>query len=344
MKKALVILLAALMVLSLAACKKPAPSNEGNQDQTQTQNPEQNQPDTSVVLEDTNHAAWVAHGQYLLIDGTENSWNGKDTEIYEASALKAISLDDVKAIDPALFDTLCAKDVKYLYTIDLVFGTNDAGWPTNCMIDGKLNKANGSYAFKIAQCTVDVDGDNKVYAEDQWISDPKTAYAESLTPATLFMPVWQEESDENGFSWASNPVVIGGAGVYTLIVAQYKTVSAAGTPGYGIALIQKEQREGIPYEEIIPFVATDHTYGIVGSFEGSNWGEGADIEMTADGENSWTGEVDLKAGDEFKVRADSDWTYNWGNEGENFKCEADGTYVVTITFDGETPTVTVNAK
>ena len=57
--------------------------------------------------------------------------------------------------------------------------------------------------------------------------------------------------------------------------------------------------------------------------------------MAADGENTWKGEVELKAGDEFKVRADSDWTYNWGPEEGNFKAEEDGTYVVTVTFDGE---------
>ena len=320
MKKILVIMLAVLMVVSLAACaKKP------------------------VVLNDEGHAAWVAHGQYLLADGTQNAWNGKDTELYEKSALKAISIEDVKAIDEALYETLKGKDVKYLYTIDLIFGTNDAGWTTDFVNEGKLYRANGSYAFKIAQCNVDVDGDNKVYAEDQWISDPHTAYAESLTPKTMFMPVWQEEADENGFSWASNPVVIGGAGLYTLVIAQYNAVSAPGTPGFGIALVQKEAKEGIAYEEIIPYVPADHTYGIVGSFEGSNWGEGPDVAMTgADG--TWTGEVTLKAGDEFKVRAVSDWTYNWGNGDDNFKCEEDGVYVVTITFEGETGTVTVNGK
>ena len=89
----------------------------------------------------------------------------------------------------------------------------------------------------------------------------------------------------------------------------------------------------------------DHTYGIVGSFEGSNWGEGADVEMVADGENVWTGEVELKAGDEFKVRADADWTYSWGDaSGENLKCEADGTYVVTITFADGAATVEAVAK
>ena len=320
MKKVVVILLAVLMVLSMAACKKAA-----------------------APLADAGHASWVSHGQFLLADGTQNSWNGKDTELYEKSALKAIALEDVKAISEEVYNTLATKEVKYLYTTDLIFGTNDAGWTTDCMIEGVKNHANGSYAFKIAQCTVDADGDNKVYAEDQWISDPKTAHAESLTPATLFMPVWQEESDENGFSWASNPVVIGGAGLYTLVIAQYTAVSSATQPGFGIALVLKEAKDGIAYEVVPDYVAADHTYGIVGSF--NEWGGQPDVAMEAAGDNAWTGEVELTAGTEFKVRADADWTYSWGAaDGSNLVAEADGTYVVTITFNGAEATVDVKAK
>ena len=322
MKKILVMLLAAAMVISIAACTaKPA-----------------------EPLADKDHELWVAHGQYLLADGTKNEWNGKDSSLYEKSALTAIALEDVKAISEELYNTLSKKSVKYLYKIDLIFGTNDAGWPTNCMIDGVLYKANGSYAFKIAQCSSDVDGETKVYSEDQWISDPKTANVESLTPKTVFYPVWQEEADANGFSWASNPVVIGGAGLYTVVVAQYTNASAAGQPGFGVGLVLKEKKDGIAYEEIKTFVPADHTYGIVGSFESSGWADGKDTAMTADGDK-WVGEIELKAGDELKVRADGAWDYNWGNGSENFKVEADGTYVVTLTFDAEgNGTVTVEAK
>ena len=343
MKKFAAALLAVVMLFALIACGQTnnGGTNEPKND-PQTQ-PEPNQP--AVPLADETHAAWVAHGQFLLSDGTENGWNGKDSALYEASALKAIALEDVKAIDNDLYTALSGKDVKYLYTIDLLFGTNDAGWTTNFLKDGKLYRANGSYAFKIAQCSVDVDGDNKVYAEDQWISDPHTAHAESLTPATMFMPVWQEEADENGFSWASNPVVIGGAGLYTLVIAQYNNASTPEQAGFGIGLVLKEAKDGQAYEEILEYVPADHTYGIVGSFEGSNWEDGKDVAMTDNGDGTWTGEVELKAGDEFKVRADGAWDNSWGAaDGANLKCEADGTYVVTITFDGADATVDVVAK
>ena len=112
-----------------------------------------------------------------------------------------------------------------------------------------------------------------------------------------------------------------------------------------MALILTEAKEGSAYEEVLTFVPADHTFGIVGSF--NEWGATPDIAMEADGENTWKGEVELAEGDEFKVRADNAWNpgADWGDaEGANFKCEAAGTYVVTITFEGGNGTVTVEPK
>jgi hypothetical protein len=44
--------------------------------------------------------------------------------------------------------------------------------------------------------------------------------------------------------------------------------------------------------------------------------------------------IALKAGDEFKVRADGDWAVNFGLDmemgGKNISVEADGNYIVTL--------------
>jgi hypothetical protein len=317
MKKVLVLLLSVLMVLSMAACaKKPEP------------------------LKDDTHAMWNALGQFLLADGSDNGWGDKSAEAYEKSALTAIALEDVKAISEDVYNALKDKQVKYLYTIDLLFGTNDVGWTTKCLKDGKFYEANGSYAFKIGQCSVEAEGDSKVYSVDQWISDPKTAYVEALTPATVFYPVWQEEKDMYGFSWADNPVIIGGAGLYTIIVAQYSNASSAGNPGYGVAAVLKEAKSGLEYKELDLFIPADHTFGVVGDMTG--WADNADIAMEKGEGNTWSAIVDITPEQGWKVRADGTWANNWADiAGDNLTvvdnnihvAEA-GTYKVTISFDG----------
>ena len=314
------------------------------------------------VREDS-EATWVMHGQYLLSDGeTVNGWNNKKNELYEASKMTATSVAEVAEYAQEVADVLKGKSIKYLYAGEAVFGLNDAGWTTNFLLGEDLYQANGSYAFKVARCLYDAAED--VYAEDQWISDAKTANAESLTPDTFFVPVWQEAADRFGFSWASNPVVIGGAGKYKMIVAQYTDVSAAGVPGYGIAAVKledgAENEKAQKYVKLEEFKPAEHTFGVIGSFAASNWGKaGEDIAMTksADGK-SYSAEVTLKAGDQFKVRADNDknWKFNWAPSAAvqgvitlkdgNAVAAVDGTYIVTISNFGfaGTATVTVSLK
>lgn len=314
------------------------------------------------VREDS-EATWVMHGNYLLSDGeTVNGWNGKTNELYEASKMTATSVAEVAEYAQEVADVLKGKSIKYLYAGEAVFGLNDAGWTTNFLIGEDLYQANGSYAFKTARCLYDAAED--VYAEDQWIPDPKTANVESLTPDTFFVPVWQEAADRFGFSWTSNPVVIGGAGKYKMIVAQYTDVSAAGVPGYGIAAVKledgAENENAKAYVKLEEFKPADHTFGVIGSFATSNWGgAGSDVAMTASADGkSYSAEVALKAGDAFKVRADNDtkWKFSWAPskavEGVitlkdgNAVAAVDGTYIVTISNFGfaGTATVTVSLK
>lgn len=304
------------------------------------------------ILEDSEYS-WVSHGNFLLSDGeTANSWNGKSAELYEKSKLEATSLNAVKEISEDVYTTLKGRSVKALYKSEVVLGVNDAGWSSNCIKENKVYKANGSYCIKVAQCSVnyepsetDPDTQVAVYAEQQWIPDPKTAHCESLTPSTLFMPIWQEAADDHGFSWASNPVCIGGAGKYALIAAQYTTVSSATDAGFGIALVKLEGKDSTAgeYVEVKEYVYAEHTYGVVGGFEASGWNTDVPMTASADGK-SYSATVTLKANDEFKVRADGKWDYSWGTtglNGANFVAESDGDYLVTIKDFGIDASATV---
>ena len=100
------------------------------------------------------------------------------------------------------------------------------------------------------------------------------------------------------------------------------------------------------------------TMGITGSMEALKWGEaGADIALTSKRSDLyliWTGTLTVNAGNEWKIRANSDWTINFGaagdgsyvadgtthyelaKDGANFVAPEAGTYTVTVYFNGMT--------
>ena len=89
--------------------------------------------------------------------------------------------------------------------------------------------------------------------------------------------------------------------------------------------------------------AEPETWGVVGSFEASGWADGNDVAMTEKEAGLWvSAPVELKADDEFKVRANGKWDKNYGAEckegGDNIKVEADGTYIVTLDLNAMTLT------
>ena len=348
MRKILTSVFALGIALSLGAC---TPGGNGSS------TPAPVDPDDKVLV-DEESSAWAVHGQFLLADGeTVNGWNGKSNELYEASSMTAISKNQLKAISEEVYNALEGKSVKYLYKYEgAVLGVNDAGWTTNFKAGEDLYRANGSYVFKAVKLAFDAE--EEVWSETQWIHDPHTAHAEVLGEG-IFMPVWQETPDEDGFSWASNLAVTAGAGVYTLIACEFDAAASAESCNFGLAVVKTAEREGQAYEKIETFIPEDHTYGLVGSFNG--WGgddpeHPTDVAMErASGLLIWTGEVELEADKEVKVRADHDWTYSWGyaevdqassvlcleNSSGNIKVTEAGTFRFEIEFSVETVKIVV---
>ncbi len=77
----------------------------------------------------------------------------------------------------------------------------------------------------------------------------------------------------------------------------------------------------------------------IGTINGTNWD--ADVTMTKGDDGVWkTDALELHAGEEFKVRQGLSWDNNF--PAENFKVEADGTYI--ITFDEAATTVDLVAQ
>ncbi len=65
------------------------------------------------------------------------------------------------------------------------------------------------------------------------------------------------------------------------------------------------------------FVASEHTFGVIGAFASSNWG--TDVAMTdADGDGVYEATVTDAGSYEFKVRADGAWDWSWGTYEEEY--------------------------
>lgn len=90
--------------------------------------------------------------------------------------------------------------------------------------------------------------------------------------------------------------------------------------------------------------------GLIGSFAASAWGD--DVAMTtSDNGATWTAEVEFAAGNEFKVRFNSNWDYNLGENikkleynGANISVAEAGTYKVTLHLLGGTPFIEMVKK
>ncbi len=90
--------------------------------------------------------------------------------------------------------------------------------------------------------------------------------------------------------------------------------------------------------------------GIIGSFEGSGWSK--DLELTSeDNGASWSADITLAEGNEFKVRFNENWDYNLGGEmkalvfdGGNIKATEAGEFTITVTFLKGVPAMTLTKK
>ena len=87
------------------------------------------------------------------------------------------------------------------------------------------------------------------------------------------------------------------------------------------------------------------TWALIGGIGGTSWD--TDFALTEKEPGVWVSDpIELHAGEEFKVRANADWTVNFGldeegapvQDGANVKVEADGNYVVTLDLVNKTLT------
>lgn len=165
----------------------------------------------------------------------DNEWKANEWAPTKANEMRAISLHDVQKLDKASYKSLKDKEIVGLYYGEVALGTkNDSSWKASAMKDGEKVELDASYALKCIRATYEEEDNN--YLNDQWISNPKDAHVDALNENVFCLP-FQEEADENGFTWDGNIVCIGEAGRYGVILAQYGNASSVDQAGFGIGLV-----------------------------------------------------------------------------------------------------------
>ena len=322
MKKIFSMLTLGLASILLVGC--------GQGGQTSTTSTPKSEEEQGGALVDNTYESFNIFGNNKVVSGSEEVDN--DWAVKEFNGMTAITLADAKALDAALGTALEAKSIKGLYKFEgLVLGTKDAGWQTDVLVNGEKQKANGSYCFKACGCDKNED--------DEWVKTchfpSAECHGESLTPATLFITDNMSETPVDGFDHNSNPVALA-AGVYTVVLATYK--SAVGEMGVmcGLGLVKTGDREAY----VAPAEYAIESMDVAGAFEG--WGTNP-VVLTKTG-NVFEGTITLAEEGEFKVRLNGEWKYSLGSGALANGAYADndgniskpaGTYVVHVELAAE---------
>ena len=164
---------------------------------------------------------------------TVYEWAAKDN-----NKLAATSVAEVAKFDKALAKTLAGKSLKYLYSVELTIAEADTedAWKAKYVAGGELKEVNSKYAIKVIESAWN--DEESTYSNTHWIPNPADTdccHVEALNEG-IFVPPYQKEKDDNGLSWADNPVMIAQPGKYHFVFAQYTNVSSESAAGYGFGL------------------------------------------------------------------------------------------------------------
>jgi hypothetical protein len=144
------------------------------------------------------------------------NFNGWDT--VETGQMEAIKKTDARVA--SIKDELSG--VKYLYILEITLPDTAAGWDVTYKIDGTVQTFDGNLTVKIIRTTA---GDSD--SRDFWAQSPESGKINNLTPTTLYIPPFVEESVDQAGGWNDNPVALA-AGTYYIVFAEFDGSRAMG--------------------------------------------------------------------------------------------------------------------
>lgn len=287
MKKLLGVLAMGLACAMLAAC---------NQGGTPSQ-----PVDKDKVLEVADFPQFSVVGQHqIVVDGEDvaNEWKVKDYNV-----MRAVSLNQLAAMDSALEAKVEAKGVRGLYVLEgVVLGANDAGYDKTRPEGEEIVTVNGSYTFKV--CGDELD-DEEVWQRATHYPSAE-AHGESLTDNLWITENMTATIDDNGYDHNTDPVAKA-AGAYTVVFALYKAPQGPMSLSCGIGLIKTGDRDPYVAPETYPVEKLE----VIGGF--NDWSDDTALEM-AKNENTFTAQLVLEAASEIKIRANGEWKRSFGKQ------------------------------
>lgn len=340
MKKLSIFLMALVAVFALVACKGKDKPNKTTPEAT---TPDVTTPDVTTPADPADDVLANAEKSYHVVGGS-TVWAAED-----GNAMTAVSLNQVKALDAELAATLAGKDVKYLYMATGYPLAAIAGWAAK----NNGEDIDGGFTIKVIRAVYDQE--DGTYFNDQWCPDPRTAHVEALTD-NVFMPKFVEtpaEGEENLGTWADNPVVTSGDGLYTVVFAEYNSISTADVAGFGLAVIAENlvdvdapltNKDGKTYHAV-GGLAGDWAVTDTNGMTALTFAELLEIDKNFAKEvllNGFNADGSLKASvyvkEGYELRSANGWTTNVGPDEDGEQLSIDGGFtlkVIRAIYDSE---------
>ncbi len=269
---------------------------------------------SEAVLADAVLGSVAQQAPYSVYQGNiPGNWWGNSAQVLGEALQKAANVDEIKAALVAYEESLG----------DYLKKEGEEELPDSWGVIGSICGTSWNEDFPMTEKEAGV-----------WVSEP------------LELKAGEEFKVRLNKDWTTNYGVNCEANGANIVVPADDTYTVTlNLNDYTLTFVNQEGilPEAAPAEEPAEGEAVADTWGVVGSFEASGWADGNDIAMTEKEPGLWvSAPVELKAGDEFKVRANGKWDKNYGAEcaegGDNIKVEADGTYIVTLNLNDMTLT------
>jgi len=183
-----------------------------------------------TVLSDSEvEGYYIAGPSQILVNGT----NVADWDVGDNGKMTATSINEVAKLDKTVAETLKEREVKALYLLSgIEFGASEASWTAKAYDkNGNIVEANASLVTKFVSGVVD--SETGKVTKGSWYTSAEV-HGESLTPSTYWVPGHSDVKDANDLDHNANPVVIGGAGTYTAVLAVYSTEYEGSFAGIGM--------------------------------------------------------------------------------------------------------------